>query len=240
MRRLGHPVAADSEFIARATEHVSSSGIVALFDRERVRDTLSLWLAFVSCTMSVYMAFNWLPSLLSSGGFTLSAASSGLAAYNFGGVVGPIFCGAMIARAGSRSMLLSASLLASVTAVVLGLVHPHPGTALSGLGFGLGIFGFFVNATQTLLYALAAHIYPTQIRATGVAVAAGVGRIGAILSSYLGPSVVAAGYASYFKWQVAAMAIAFVGVALVASHIPRLARTLAPSSAPALPENEPL
>ena len=42
----------------------------------------------------------------------------------------------------------------------------------------------------------------------------------------------AAGYAAYFKWQVAAMAIAFVGIALASSHIPRIVRALVPSPAP--------
>ena len=46
--------------------------------------------------------------------------------------------------------------------------------------------GGLINAVQTTMYALAAHVYPTSIRATGVGTAVGFGRIGGVLSPSVG------------------------------------------------------
>ncbi len=51
----------------------------------------------------------------------------------------------------------------------------------------LALTGGLINATQTMMYALAAHVYPTAMRATGVGAAVAVGRIGATVSGYAGP-----------------------------------------------------
>ena len=46
--------------------------------------------------------------------------------------------------------------------------------------------GAFVNGVQTTMYALVAHIYPTDIRSTGVGTAVAIGRIGNVLAAYAG------------------------------------------------------
>ena len=43
--------------------------------------------------------------------------------------------------------------------------------------------GGLINAVQTTMYALAAHVYPTAIRATGVGTAVAFGRIGGVAQS---------------------------------------------------------
>lgn len=220
--RLGFAMDHDAELAASETVQTARSGFSALLEPSIRRNTLSLWLAFVFGTMSVYMAFNWLPSLLTSGGLSIAAASSGLAAYNTGGVIGPILCASFIGRLGSRVTLLATALSSTVVALILGTLHPGQSISVSGFAFGLGVFGFFVNATQTMMYALAAHLYPTGIRATAVSVTAGVGRTGAIISSYIGAMVIHAGHSSFFNLQAAMTALTFVGLILVTGHIPRL------------------
>lgn len=221
MNRLGFETDANDEFAVPGTTQTSRSFFSVLLGKMLLRDTLSLWLAFFFCTMSVYTAFNWLPSLLAAGGVSKAGASAGLAAYNAGGVIGPILFSALIAWAGSRTSMIAGAVFAAVMAFALGAMHPGYGTPLSQFNFALGLFGFFVNASQTLLYALAAHIYPTGVRATGVATAACIGRLGAIVSSYTG-AIVSAGYRPYFEFQAATMAICLVGIMLVGSHIPRM------------------
>ena len=46
--------------------------------------------------------------------------------------------------------------------------------------------GGLINAVQTTMYALAAHVYPAGIRATGVGTAVAFGRIGGVVSPYAG------------------------------------------------------
>ena len=57
----------------------------------------------------------------------------------------------------------------------------------------LGLTGAAINAIQTTLYALAAHVYPTAVRATGVGTAVAFGRIGGVMSSYAGEWALGAG-----------------------------------------------
>ena len=43
-------------------------GLRALFQADRVRDTLALWVAFFLSLFAVYTAFSWLPTMLASEG----------------------------------------------------------------------------------------------------------------------------------------------------------------------------
>jgi AAHS family 4-hydroxybenzoate transporter-like MFS transporter len=79
------------------------------------------------------------------------------------------------------------------------------------------------------MYALAAHVYPTEIRATGVGTAVAVGRIGNVLASYVGSFALETGGApAYFTTWAITMAIVFASLALVRHHIKRT-----PADAPA-------
>jgi AAHS family 4-hydroxybenzoate transporter-like MFS transporter len=86
----------------------------------------------------------------------------------------------------------------------------------------LAIIGGFINAAQVTMYALAAHIYPSTVRATGVGVATSVGRIGAILSPYAATRVLElAGNQAFFTLVAAAMVAVFLSLAAIKRHIPR-------------------
>jgi AAHS family 4-hydroxybenzoate transporter-like MFS transporter len=72
------------------------------------------------------------------------------------------------------------------------------------------------------MYALAAHVYPTGIRATGVGTAVAVGRIGGVASPYAGAWALESGGPSrLFALVAATMTAVFVALALLRAHIPR-------------------
>jgi AAHS family 4-hydroxybenzoate transporter-like MFS transporter len=72
------------------------------------------------------------------------------------------------------------------------------------------------------MYALAAHVYPTSVRATGVGTAVAVGRTGGVLSTYAGEWALASGgTAAFFGLIAAAMAVVFGALAVIGGHIPR-------------------
>jgi AAHS family 4-hydroxybenzoate transporter-like MFS transporter len=75
-------------------------------------------------------------------------------------------------------------------------------------------------------YALAAHVYPTSMRATGVAYSSTVGRAGGLLSSLFGASVIQAGL--YFQALAIAMVCAFAGLAWVRGHFPGVGKLEVP------------
>jgi AAHS family 4-hydroxybenzoate transporter-like MFS transporter len=220
LQKMNVPAAADSTFADVAEQKVETrTPVSALFGKGRLGDTLSLWLAFFSCLISVYMVFSWLPTLLTSKGLGLADSSLGLTVYNFGGVLGPLLFGSLMSRFGSRWILIGGALGGSLSAFALRDIGA-PGTADMALLTALGIHGFFVNAVQTTMFALAAHVYPTSVRATGSASALAIGRIGSILSASAGSRLVQGGQPAYFGFIALAMAGTLTGLALVRNHIP--------------------
>jgi len=188
------------------------------------RDTVGLWVAFFFCLGSIYLVFGWLPAMLTSQGMDVASASQGLALYNFGGVLGVFVWAVLITLLGSRGPLLSGALAAagSSLAILLVPVQSHGGREL--MLAGLALNGLLANAVQTSTYALAAYVYPTAVRASGVACAAAIGRVGGVLSSIFGAAIIGAGAGAYWGILAASMACAFAGLAWVRSHYPALGK----------------
>lgn len=223
LTRMGHTVPPEGPFEDRAEpKSAPRASLRALFGRELSRDTAGLWLAFFFCLGSIYLVFGWLPAMLTAQGLDLAAASSGLAVYNFGGVLGVLVWAVLVTILGSRGPMLSAALAGAGSAVVLLAVPIQAHGAPTLLLACLGINGLLANAVQTSLYALAAHVYPTSVRATGVAYAATVGRTGGLVSSLFGASVIQAGPGTYWYVLAISMIFAFAGVAWVRSHFPAI------------------
>jgi AAHS family 4-hydroxybenzoate transporter-like MFS transporter len=220
LNRLGYAVEPGQTFV----ESVANKPGPAVdqgdfFGPGRTRSTLALWLTFFCSGANVYMCFSWLPSLLSARGLGLAAASQGLAAYNYGGVLGVICLASLVNRLGSRILTLTASLLAALTAFLL-MTSPinssaNPLPLLAAHGFG-------VNALQTNLFALGVYLYPTRVRARGVAVASAMTRVGGIISALTGPWIIQLGQGRFFEYLTVAMLMAFVGMTLLRNHIPRV------------------
>lgn len=185
------------------------------------RDTFALWLSFFSCLLAVYLGFSWLPSILSSAGLGTAAASSSLTAFNLGGVVGAVAGGALISRFGSKVTMLAMAAAAAASAVALSVTPITAQASVVAILALLTITGGLINAVQVALYALAAHVYPTTLRARGVGAAAAVGRTGAILSGYAGPwALDLGGSSTFFALMAASMLAVLVALAGVRRHIP--------------------
>jgi AAHS family 4-hydroxybenzoate transporter-like MFS transporter len=89
----------------------------------------------------------------------------------------------------------------------------------STLLIALTLEGACVNGVQTTLYALAAQVYPTSARATGVGAAASFGRIGAIMSSLAGGvAIVLGGNLAFHGITAASMAVVAVALGLIHRH----------------------
>lgn len=81
--------------------------------------------------------------------------------------------------------------------------------------------GALINGVQTTMYALAAHVYPAAVRATGVGTAVSFGRIGAVLTGFIGAwALERGGPALFFAVIAVAMAVCFGALASVRRHVP--------------------
>ena len=199
------------------------AGLADLFGPAILRDTLALWSAFFACLLAVYAVFSWAPTMLTEAGFPPATASDGLSAFNLGGVGGAVLAAGFIMQIGSRRSLLTLSAIALIIAAFSAVWVVGSGDAGRAV-LALGALGFAINGVQTTLFAVAAHVYPEEIRATGVGAALGIGRIGAVLSTFLGAAALSAGGGSgYFALIAVAMAVTLVSLAILTRHIPRSA-----------------
>jgi AAHS family 4-hydroxybenzoate transporter-like MFS transporter len=220
LTRLGHDVQPGSTFVDLADQTASRASFGTLFTPDLRRDTFAIWGAMFCCMLSVYTAFNWVPSLIAGAGLGLTVASNGLAAYNLGGVAGAIFGGWLIPRIGSRPTMLAISAGAVAGALALAATTIGRTDGAATLIVLLGITGGCVNAIQTTLYALAAHVYPTAVRATGVGTAVAFGRAGGVLSTYAGAwALEAGGSKAFFTLMATSMAVVFLCLAAVRQHV---------------------
>jgi AAHS family 4-hydroxybenzoate transporter-like MFS transporter len=219
LARIGRPVAAGAQFVDSGEQALKRASIGALLTREYARDTLLLWCAFFSCLLAIYMGFNLLPAMLTNAGLDISVASQGIAAFNLGGVAGAVGAALIIQRVGSKSTMVITSILGIAGALVLRAMHLDTVGVATVIGM-LALTGGAINAVQTAMYALAAHVYPTAVRATGVGAASTVGRCGAIASAYVGNAAIEwGGSAAFFLAMATTVAVNAVALQLMRRHI---------------------
>jgi AAHS family 4-hydroxybenzoate transporter-like MFS transporter len=218
---MGHPVPADAVFVDRSETAIARASVGTLLTSEFRRDTVALSGACFFCLLAVYMAFNWVPTLLTDAGFGSIVASNGLAAFNLGGVGGAIGGALLIGRRGSRPTMPTMAGIAVAGALGLAALRIAPATGALGIVAMLGLTGAMINAVQTTMYALAAHVYPTEVRATGVGTTVAVGRFGGVVSPYAGAwALDAGGGRAFFAMIAGAMALVSIALVLVSRHIP--------------------
>ena len=223
--RMGHAIPAGSSFEDRLERKAGGRApLRTLLGPAHARDTAGLWIAFFFCLGSIYLVFGWLPTMLTTQGLDMASASRGLAIYNFGGVLGVLLWAVLMTALGSRGPMLSGALAAAGSALAILLVPVQAQGGRTLLLMALGLNGLLANAVQTSMYALATHVYPTGVRASGVAYAAAIGRVGAIFSSLFGAAIIGAGAGAYWGGLAAAMVCAFGGLAWVRSHFPALGK----------------
>jgi AAHS family 4-hydroxybenzoate transporter-like MFS transporter len=220
LRRLGHSVSDDAQFAEIGEKKIARVSTSELVTPQFRRDTLALCASFFFCLLTVYIGTNWVPTMLFAAKFDVGTASYGLTAFNLGGVVGAILGAVVIMRLGSRLTMLVMAAGAIAGAVVLASMSIGPQSAFAVLTM-LAWTGGLINAVQTTMYALAAHVYPTAVRATGVGTAVAFGRIGGVLSPSVGSWALESGGSSrYFGLMAATMTVALASLAMIRRHIP--------------------
>ena len=221
LRRMGHAVQDQATFVQPVESVASRPSLAALFGRELRVDTFALWGAFFSCLFAVYLGFAWLPTILTGAGLPATVGSTGLTAFNLGGVVGALVGGKLLTRFGSRIIMLSMTVGAVACALVMSRMSITAESMVLPILVMLALTGGLINAVQTTMFALAAHVYPTAIRAGGVGTVVACGRLGAILVGYAGPwALEYRGSESFFWLMAGALVVTCVSLAMVRRHVP--------------------
>jgi AAHS family 4-hydroxybenzoate transporter-like MFS transporter len=141
--------------------------------------------------------------------------------FNWGGVAGALIGALVIQQLGSRIAMIGMSLIAIATSMVLaGMTIQAPASLL--LMTFMIVTGALLNGVQTTMYALASHVYPTEIRGTGVGAAVAFGRIGNVLAAPVANGALdRGGNPAYFGAWAVTMGLVTLALAALKRHIPR-------------------
>jgi benzoate transport len=181
----------------------------ALFAEDRLRKSVLLWCAVTLGYFDLYFVISWIPKLATQAGLPVAQAIYAGATYNVGAFVGTSAVGWIATRIRLDSVVASYLAVAAVMMLIFGgLSMPVWLTLCMAFLVGASVQGGFNG-----FWALAARLYPPEIRSTGVGWALGVGRVGAVLGPVVGGFLVGA------KLPIAAIFALFAIPLVIASLI---------------------
>jgi MFS transporter, AAHS family, 4-hydroxybenzoate transporter len=186
LSRLGKAPPPDAEFVI-AEEKAQGFSVVQLFSERRGAATLLLWLIFFMSLLDLYLLASWLPTVINGMGLSVTTAVFVSSLFQVGGTAAPPVLGLTIDRLGFFGVLVGVFLASACAISALGLI----GSDVGPLAVAVFIAGFCVVGGQGTANGLAASLYPTVVRGTGVGWALGIGRIGSILGPAIGAVMLA-------------------------------------------------
>jgi benzoate transport len=183
-------------------------GMVKLVREPHTKTTILLWATFFLSFSSLYFLMSWLPKLMEHAGFTAAVGRQAFLMLNLGGMIGIFLLGFLSTRV-SLSRLVSGFLVVSAILMVVFAASPKQQTALLVL---ILFIGALLQGGFTGLYAVAAKIYPTEIRSTGIGWGVGLGRSGAVAGPAIAGYLLAAGLSTSANFLIFAVPLALSGV----------------------------
>lgn len=217
--RLQFP--SDTRFIL-SEKQTALASVGDLFRQRRAWLTLLMWTVFFASLLDLYLLTSWLPTIFHGAGMTLSLSIIAAALFPAGAVSTSIVLGRAFDRFGAYRVLALTYLGGAVAVALLGHVHSVAGIMILTFCAGVGIMGGEMGAMF-----VAASIYPTSIRSTGVGWALGVGRIGSIIGPILGGLMLAG------RWPLSTIFLVSAAPAVVgAAAVHLMGRTKKSTGAP--------
>jgi len=175
LRKLGHAVVAA---LPEVHESDRKKSVADIFSRGLIAITLLVTAAYFLHIFTFYFIIKWTPKIVADMGFAASSAGQVLTWANVGGALGGAIFGLVAGRVGLRPLTIGILILASAAVAIFGRTPAN----LNDMAILAAIAGFFAFAGVSGLYSLAAHVFPTHVRATGTGFVIGVGRGGAVIS----------------------------------------------------------
>lgn len=210
------PIAAMPEVQVDSTGRGSFVGnMLKLLAGEHRKATLILWSAFFMCFCTLYFLMSWIPKLLDDAGYDPEVGRNAFLLFNLGGVLGIYLMGWLSTRFRLTNLIFLLSLLAAAGMVAFAW-------APAGLSLMMSlilIIGIVQQGGFTGLYAVAAKIYPTEIRSTGVGWAIGLGRLGAVAGPAIAGYLIVAGFDMASNFIVFAVPMAIGGFIAYLLHV---------------------
>ena len=176
MARMGRP-ALDRLPAPKPKAPSAELSVFVLFSREYLAPTLALWFAFFMCMVALYFLLSWTPTVLVNAGLSNDQGRIAGVLINVGGALTMVLLGWLSVRF-SLKRVIQLYLVLSAVMIMIFAAAPLSTTLLMVFAFLMGL----EMAGMVGLYSVAARLYPTEIRNTGVGWAIGIGRWGAFLA----------------------------------------------------------
>ena len=174
-----NPTASD-RFALPAEDKASNATVGHLFHDGRGFSTVMFWITFFMSLFLTYALSSWLTKLMANAGYSLGSALTFVLVLNFGAMIGAVGGGWLADRFHIKKVLICMYTIAAIGITLLGVKMPT-----EALFFVVGLVGATTIGTQIVTYAYTGQFYPMAIRSTGIGLASGVGRSGAILAPIL-------------------------------------------------------
>ncbi|WP_128548136.1 MFS transporter [Larkinella soli] len=169
--------------------------------------TFQLWTALFLSFATLYFLLSWIPKLAANAGLSMELAIYAGAVFNVGSFFGVITQGYFSSRFGLKKTI---GIFLILTAILMAVFRVFAGSPALLLVFGL--LGFGVQGGFVGLYAVAARLYPTQFRTTGVGWAIGMGRLGGITGPAVGGLLIGLGLTMTANFLIFAVPTAVAGL----------------------------
>ena len=148
----------------------------SLFQAKHIYSTIKLWTAFFFSFACLYFLISWIPKMVTELGLSLELGIYSGTVFNIGAFFGIVTQGYFSSKFGLKKII---SIFLIVTFIIMTQIQHFFGSDWMLLIFG--VLGFTIQGGFVGLYSVAARIYPTEFRTTGVGWGIGAGRLGAVL-----------------------------------------------------------
>ena len=174
-----------------------------LFSEKYKISTLQLWAALFFAFGCLYFLISWIPKLATDAGLSIELAIYAGTIFNVGAFFGIVLQGYFSSKIGLKKTI---SFFLLLTFLLMASFKFFVGTDILLLVYFL--LGFSLQGGFVGLYAVAARLYPTEFKTTGVGWAIGMGRVGGILAPLIGGFLISIGLslsANFFIFSIPAL-----------------------------------
>ena len=216
LRKMGSSPVAE---LPAAPAAGAKSGLIAnmlkLLGPEHRTGTLTLWAAFFLIFSTLYFLMSWIPKLMDDSGYEPAIGRQAFLYFNLGGAVGIYLMSYLSTRWKLTNLIF---VLSVSSAIAMGAFAYAPRELNLLLGLIL-LIGILQQGGFTGLYAVAAKLYPTEIRSTGIGWAIGLGRSGAVAGPAVAGYLIVAGLDMSANFIIFAVPMAIGGFIAYLLHI---------------------
>lgn len=205
------PLSLHKSDYARPVQEHPPTKLAILFQNGLAKTTIGVWGTYCFNWIAWFMLLSWLPTILKQAGLAADYTPYASVTVNAAFILFALPLAYYLPKLNSIKILSFMFICGILIAAALGLSIQSQQWGLIFIFIALA--GFGIGGQQLALNYLVIASYPAEVRATATGWAIGMGRLGAILGSAIGGTILAAsGVTGYFFALILPLILAFICV----------------------------